>query len=398
LDDTPQTCTGGTFTPSPGLSEGSHTFKVAATDPAGNEDTSPAQRTFFVDRGAPSAALTSSPSAVTNAPHFAFTFSDSLTTPTAVCSVDGGAVSNCKTGPTSGSYDPAAAPRSLSDGPHQFKLEVIDEANNRTTVTKTFQYDGTAPETSASTPPALTADNRVTITYSSPDTSAAFECSLDSAPFTACGSSSSKTYNGLPDGAHTFRVRAFDAAGNKDATPEQRSFTVDTTAPETVIAAAPTGPSNAPRFSFGSDDPGAQFACRIDGAPFASCPAEGYSPAGLEDGSHVLDVRAQDAAGNFDATPASQAFEVDGTAPTVTLGGLKKSTTDTTPSVRITASEAVSGFECSVDGKKAKPCGARYTLKRLKPGKHRIAVTATDLAGNEGTAQAGFRVKPKRKP
>ena len=46
----------------------------------------------------------------------------------------------------------------------------------------------------------------------------------------------------LTDGAHSFEVRATDAAANTDPTPAQRSFTVDTTAP-TSAAASPRPPT-----------------------------------------------------------------------------------------------------------------------------------------------------------
>jgi hypothetical protein len=51
-----------------------------------------------------------------------------------------------------------------------------------------------------------------------------FECKLDEASFDVC--SSPKTYSALKKGSHTFSVRAVDAAGNVDATPATRSWTV----------------------------------------------------------------------------------------------------------------------------------------------------------------------------
>jgi hypothetical protein len=51
-----------------------------------------------------------------------------------------------------------------------------------------------------------------------------FACSLDGAPFSPC--TSPKTYSALTEGSHTFSVRATDAAGNTDATPATRTWTI----------------------------------------------------------------------------------------------------------------------------------------------------------------------------
>jgi hypothetical protein len=53
---------------------------------------------------------------------------------------------------------------------------------------------------------------------------AGFECSLDGGSFKEC--ESPQGYKGLSPGLHSFRVRAWDAASNFDATPATRSWTV----------------------------------------------------------------------------------------------------------------------------------------------------------------------------
>jgi hypothetical protein len=56
-----------------------------------------------------------------------------------------------------------------------------------------------------------------------------FECSLDEANFSSC--TSPNDYTDLSQGAHSFQVRAIDAAGNPDATPAACTWTVDTVKP-----------------------------------------------------------------------------------------------------------------------------------------------------------------------
>jgi hypothetical protein len=52
-----------------------------------------------------------------------------------------------------------------------------------------------------------------------------FQCKLDKKPFKACRSP--KTYKGLAEGTHTFRVRAIGPTGQADATPAKRTFKVE---------------------------------------------------------------------------------------------------------------------------------------------------------------------------
>ncbi len=81
-------------------------------------------------------------------------------------------------------------------------------------------------------------------TFSSNEAAATFECSLDDAAFSPCASP--KTYSSLSVGAHTLKARAKDAAGNVDATPAARSWTVelapDLAPPDTGILTKPNEP------------------------------------------------------------------------------------------------------------------------------------------------------------
>jgi thermitase len=73
--------------------------------------------------------------------------------------------------------------------------------------------------------------------FSSSESGATFQCSLDNSAFEPC--TSPKEYTSLSGGSHTFRVQAVDAAGKViDPTPANRTWTVDTSAP-TVSSVKP---------------------------------------------------------------------------------------------------------------------------------------------------------------
>jgi MYXO-CTERM domain-containing protein len=171
--------------------------------------------------------------------------------------------------------------------------------------------DSTAPDTTISTAePDPTNDPTGDFVFGSNETGVTYECSVDGAPFTVCAQTFSTS--ALSDGPHTISVRAKDAAGNVDETPAAHTWTVDTAPPETTIATSESDPTSDPTgdFVFDSNEPNATFECSVDGGPFVPC-SKTYSTSPLPDGKHTIAVRAVDAAGNVDATPATYEWTVD---------------------------------------------------------------------------------------
>jgi hypothetical protein len=78
-------------------------------------------------------------------------------------------------------------------------------------------------------PQGPTHNRRPTFRFSSSKPGSTFRCRLDGDGFAPCRSPYRPP--ALADGRHTFSVTATDAAGNGDATPAARTFTVDTHAP-----------------------------------------------------------------------------------------------------------------------------------------------------------------------
>lgn len=170
--------------------------------------------------------------------------------------------------------------------------------------------DTTSPETTIDTNPALfTNDTTGDFTFSSNEAGSTFECSVDSGPFVACTNPFSTAV--LADGSHTFQVRAIDPSSNVDPTPASYAWTIDTNAPNTSFSSTPNDPTNdlTGDFAFNSSESGSTFQCSLDGGPYASCTSP-HTTATLVEGAHTFDVRAIDAAGNIDPTPATFTWNV----------------------------------------------------------------------------------------
>jgi gliding motility-associated-like protein len=184
------------------------------------------------------------------------------------------------------------------------------------TTGQVYTIDRTAPNTTITTnPPPVTNNASASFTFTSTETGA-FEASIDGGAYTAA--TSPKTYTGLADGPHTLNVRAIDAAGNVDASPATYTWTVDATPPNTTILTTPPilSTSSSATFTFDASESGSTFQGQLDAGAYVTITSP-ITYNALAEGSHTFSVRAVDAAGNIDATPATYTWTVDA-VPTVT--------------------------------------------------------------------------------
>ncbi len=371
--------------PYTGLADGSHTFTVRATDPAGNAVT--ASRTWTVDTTAPVTTLNATPPDPTTSPAASFEFALDDPDADAECSLDGG------------EFEPCSSPAdylTLSEGNHTFQVRGVDAVGNiGNTESYTWTVDFTASTvTIDSGPPVLTNEDEAEFDFTVDDPSATVECQLDGGFFSAC--TSPQAYSDLSDGQHTFTVRATDAASN--VASDSHTWTIDTAAPATTISDGPAGitSATAAEFQFSSVDPTAEFECRLDSSQpqdFSPCDSpKDYT--GLSNGSHTFEVRATDEAGNVGGA-VSRTWTVDTLAPTASITAKPSANTnETTAQLSFSSTEAGSTFLCRIDSSSQADylaCGGpgingskAYT--DLGEGPHSFDVIAVDPAGNPSPA------------
>ncbi len=269
-----------------------------------------------------------------------------------------------------------------------------------------YVEDSAAPDTLIDSGPTGKTNNpSPSFAFHSPQPVAGFECRLDASvggTWEPC--SSPKDYTNLALGPHKFEVRAIDAAGNADPSPAKRTFNVDTVPPNTLIDSGPTGKTNnpSPSFAFHSPQPVAGFECRLDasaGGTWEPCSSP-KSYTGLAQGPHKFEVRAIDAAGNADPSPAKRTFNVDTVPPNTLIdSGPTGTTNNPSPSFAFHSPQPVAGFECRLDasaGGTWEPCSSPKSYTGLALGPHTFEVRAIDAAGNADPSPAArsFRVVP----
>jgi hypothetical protein len=261
-----------------------------------------------------------------------------------------------------------------------------DAANNvdATPASFTWIIDLTAPDTTlAGGPPALTNSTTATFTFSANEASL-FEMSFDGGPFSSV--TSPHTVINLGSGTHTYAVRARDSVGNVDATPATHSWVVDVASPDTTISSGPptVSSSTVATFTFAANDT-ATLESRLDGGTFVATTSPQVLT-GLATGAHTFEVRARDAAGNVDATPATFTWSISSSGPQAAIVfPTPVSYTDaSTVTVRGIASGLAPLQGVTVNGVAATSATAFATWSATVPvalGNNAVTVGVTDAAG-----------------
>jgi hypothetical protein len=207
------------------------------------------------------------------------------------------------------------------------------------------------------------------LTFSSTKAGSTFACRLDTGPAGACGTS--MTYSNLAEGDHTVAILATDRYGIPGASPLTVSWRVDLTTPDTLLLAARPTLGATGEVSFVSEA-AAGFECQINGAAWAACTSPLSAPAGA-----TVGVRALDAAGNADPTPATARLAPQ--AGATPYGGASASFV-------VSGERSTVALQCRLNSGGWSPCPDSLTFTDLSYGSNALAVRDPGLPGVAGAA------------
>lgn len=212
------------------LADGEYTFKVRATDQAGNQQPVPTSFTWTVDNSIadttpPETKIDSFPPDPDLSSTASFTYESNEPGSSFECSLDGAAFSSC---PANG-----IAYSNLGDGAHNFQVRAIDPSANVDPTPAGYSFsvhaESSAPAGSPTPaagppppspsalgsppkllftkkPPTRTKDRTPTFRFRSEPPGAAFECAIDGGPFRPCHSPFTPR-KPLSFGRHKLQVR-----------------------------------------------------------------------------------------------------------------------------------------------------------------------------------------------
>ena len=414
--------------PVSGLSLGSHGIQVKVKDMAGNSSSgsgnfnvnaAPADTTPPVVSNIAPAGTISTASATISA-----YYSDAgsgINSASAQVYLDGSTVSGC----TATASQVSCPVSGLSLGSHSIQVKVKDLAGNQGSGSGSFTVsDNAAPVIGGITPAGgswINTSSASIVVYYSDDLSGINTGSntwiqLDGSTLSGCAktqTSMSCPAAGLSDGSHTLSIRVTDNAGNQaNATS---AFSVDTVKPTisglepsgTITTASTTVYANYSDAGSGINSASAQV--YLDGSTVSGCTATATQVScpvsGLSLGSHSIQVKVKDLAGNQGS--ASGGFTVD-TSPGADTTPPDITNVSPTGSMRSHSASIVvyyndgtgSGVDTgsvsvTLDGNPVNGCTVTATqvscpIQGVIRGRHEIHVSVSDNSGNTSSTTTSF--------
>jgi len=286
----------------------------------------------------------------------------------------------------------------LADGTHTISHTAIDNAGNVSApVAQSFMVDTTPPAVTLNqTPAAQSGSDSASFGFTGTDALSGvkgFECQLDGQAYVAC--TSGHTYTGLPQGPHSFSVRAIDNAGNTSSAAGY-AWTVDSAQPTIQFTQTPpaiTNSTNAPFAFIGQDQfgqPLSQYECKLNGGNFQACTSP-TNAVGVVSGQNTFSVRGRNGAGVY-SSEISYSWLVDLTGPTVIITqGPPPLTNSTSATFTLAVHDSLSGVAqvvCILDGGAPQDCSSLSQSYSALPTNmdHTFVAQVTDKAGNVATS------------
>lgn len=395
------------------LADGTHSLVVTVTDVAGNTTTFTG--TYKIDRVAPAnpGSPTPSPTSPTNQTSQTWSWTVSTDTTSLLAyylvTVDGGVTVN---NGTTATYS-----TSLTQGTHSFAVQAVDNAGNTSSVITYSSYivDTTAPVTSDNID-GNWHNSLVIITLSCSDNlsgcATTYYTTDGSNPTTSSSQGNSVTLT--TDGIYTIKYFSVDSAGNQEAVKTAANqvmidLTNPTAASDNVIAGWYTANltialtvsdpltnlvasglvASTVRYAWDST------ANAITGTIFTSGTIINIP----SDGTHTLNIYAQDSASN--SYSYSAVYRLDTINPAVSATGSSSSWQQTLPSIVVTGTDTTPGsgvalIQYSWNGGALQSVTTGTDLSTLPTfpgdGNQALSLIITDTAGRTGTFTGTYKI------
>ncbi|MFP4609090.1 MAG: Ig-like domain-containing protein, partial [Candidatus Aenigmatarchaeota archaeon] len=290
---------------------------------------------------------------------------------------------------------------------HTIEVRANDRAGNDNVTSTTFDIDPENPQLKVVSPGSDTVfdTDKVSVAWSGHDQHSGLshiEVRLNDGEWIDVGISSSYTFTGLEDGTHTATVKAIDNVYHESY--DEVSFTVDTVPPQLSISSPEQGAiyddgEVTVEWQGSSETTDMDhYEVRLDNGAWEDVGLdESYTFGDLDDGNHLVYVRAIDGAGH--TTTETVSFTVDSVAPELEVLAPEDGELFAENEVTVTWDSSddgsgISHHEVRLDEGEWRDVGTSslYTFKTLEEGEHVVEVRVTDEAGHTNEGEVSFTV------